>query len=270
MALRIGDIRNISELRIRLNSKLVAYYRMKRPEIIDYTVTREDIEHIIMTASNNSLYTVNDMLIKGFLVYDGGIRIGVTGDGVTESDNIIALKHINYLTVRVPREIDVDISGVPTPEQPLNTIIISPPGAGKTTLLRALTKYYSNKGNNVLLIDERYELAAAKNGMPALNVGVNTDVMSGVPKRKAYEIGIRTMRPDIISTDELYIKEEADALIEAAHCGIKVFVTAHAKDKEDFNNRKDVSAVMGIIEQVITLTDMPEAGTVRDVEVLRC
>ena len=198
MAESISNISNVTELRIRADTNLIIFNCYGTATTGRYTVRATDIEQILLTASNGSLYSVNDMLNKGYLIYDGGIRIGVMGEGVIEEGKLIGIKNIRYLTVRVPKEINIDINKLSLPKSPINTIILSPPGAGKTTLLRALTRHYSESGANVMLIDERFELAAVKNGIPALNVGKNTDIMSGVPKSIAYEIGVRTMRPDII------------------------------------------------------------------------
>lgn len=264
----LSNINNITELRVRANNNLIYYNTYGIATVSRYIVTTNDIDNILLTASNNSLYSVNDMLNKGFLIYDNGIRIGVIGEGVIEDDKLLGMKNIRYLTIRIPKEINIDISKLSLRKKPQNTLIISPPGAGKTTLLRAITKHYSDLGRNVLLIDERYELAAVKNGKPALKVGCNTDVLSGVSKSIAYEIAIRTMRPDIISTDELYESIEANALLEAAYCGIKVFVTAHAKNLKEFKLRKQVSKIIDITEQVITLTDYPSVGTIENIEVI--
>ncbi len=114
----------------------------------------------------------------------------------------------------------------------------------------------------MLLIDERYELAAVKNGQTNLNVGINTDIVSGVPKALAYEIAVRTMRPEIISTDELYEESEAFALSEAAHCGVKVFMTAHASNLRDFKLRRNMRSVLDVAERVIILDSSPEPGTI--------
>lgn len=268
MAETIANINNVTELRIRADTNLVVCNRMGIAITTKYIVLREDIEYILMIASGGSLYTVNDMLNKGFLIYEGGIRIGVVGEGVIEEGKLIGLKNIRYLTVRIPKEINIDINILNPSKKPKNTLIISPPGGGKTTLLRALTKYYSELGNNVLLIDERYEIAAAKDGKPVLNIGRNTDVISGVPKSIAYEIAVRTMRPDIISTDELYERVEADALLEAAYCGIKILATAHAAKSNEISKRKAISEILDITEQIITLTNYPVAGTIEKVEVI--
>jgi stage III sporulation protein AA len=230
MADSITDKNSVSELRIRADSNLVIRDCFGKNIIGGYIVKNDDIEKILLNASNGSLYAVNDMLNKGYLIYDGGIRIGITGEGVIEDDKLIGVKNIRFLTVRIPREIKVDINRLSPPEKPLNTLIVSPPGAGKTTLLRALTRYYSELGNNVLLIDERYELAAVKNGKPSLNVGRNTDVISGIPKKIAYEIGVRTMRPDIISTDEIIT-----ALMGEKVEPRKEFIHAHAHEVQNLD-----------------------------------
>ena len=269
MARILAQYDNITELRVRVNTNLIVYNSSGVAITTRYIVSVKDIEHILMVASAGSLYSVTDMLNKGYLIYDNGIRIGIVGEGVIEEGKLISVKNITFMTIRVPKEIEVNLNELKLTDKPLSTLIISPPGAGKTTLLRAITRYYSDKGKNILLIDERYELASVKGGKPVLNVGKFTDVISGIPKSIAYEIAVRTMRPDIISTDEVYDKREAESLVEAAYCGIKIFATVHASSIEDVKRRNAVSPIIDVVEQVIVLSNTPRAGTIIDTEVLR-
>lgn len=264
---RIKKIDTICEIRVRSGSKVVIYDRTNTMILIDYIVKESDIDYILTIASKGSLYTVNEMINKGFLIYDNGIRIGVMGEGVVEKDKLINIKNIRYLNIRIPKEIDIDLSKLALPDTPKNTLIISPPGAGKTTLLRALTKRYSNRGYNMLLVDERYEIASVKDGEPMLSVGSNTDIISGVSKILAYETAIRSMRPDVIVSDEIYSKAETDALIEASYCGIKMFATVHAPNIDYIANRTQVKDIVEVSEMIITLSTRPLLGTIANIEV---
>lgn len=259
----------ITEIRLRLGQNVVFYNLKGIIKTKNHKVTKSDIESILSSASNGSLYAVSDMLNKGYLIFEKGIRIGALGEGVLEQNKLISVKNICCLTIRIPHEISVMSSLSNISDSPKNTLIISPPGAGKTTLLRAMTKYYSNLKFNTLLIDERYELSATYKGKSTLDVGKFTDIISGVPKSIAYELGVRTMRPDLICTDELYDRAEVEALKEAVYGGIKTIATAHAKSIEDVKNRQSINGVLDIIEQVITLSNYPYIGTVENIEDLK-
>jgi stage III sporulation protein SpoIIIAA len=99
---------SVSELRIRAGRNVVYYTTEGRGTVCKYIATRKDIEDILLNASGGSLYTVNDMLNKGFIMYEGGVRIGLTGEGVTEKGELIGIKNVCYLTVRIPREIELN------------------------------------------------------------------------------------------------------------------------------------------------------------------
>ncbi len=253
---------SITEIRMRVGSKLIYYDNEGHHIICNYIVKSKDIEQILQAVSDNSLYTVNDMLTDGYIVYLAGIRIGVIGECVIENEKVISVKYINSLNIRIPSEISINTDIIHLSEKPKNTLIISPPGAGKTTLLRAITRHYSDKEYNTLLIDERYELAGATYGKAVLDVGNHTDILSGTPKKIAYTMAIRSMKPDVISTDEIISIEETNSIIDAVYSGVKIFATVHAENQEELRQRKSVCKLLDIAEYIITLSTYPKVGTI--------
>ena len=94
--------------------------------------TSQLIDDIIFKASNYSIYAINEQLKRGYIMVDGGIRIGVAGEVVYEED-IKTIKNFSSICIRIPHSIknvslpvfnhilnDGDVN---------NTLIISPPGA---------------------------------------------------------------------------------------------------------------------------------------------
>ena len=53
------------------------------------------------------------------------------------------------------------------------------------------------------LVDERGELAACRDGIPMLEVGRHTDVLTGCPKGVSIELLVRSMSPAWIALDEI-------------------------------------------------------------------
>ncbi len=228
---------NLTEIRLRVGRRLLLMTTLKNepriyPRIAGgaYIVTKEDIDGIILRATNLSPYSVSDEMIKGY-VPSKRLRIGVGGEGVSDRGRLINLKNVSYLTIRVPHQIytaadaflqeiyDKDTLTVK------NTLIISPPSGGKTTALRELARIIS-ANKNVVLIDERYELACVSNGVPSLDIG-DADVISGVPKTVAYENCIRAMNPDVLITDELFRDDEISAVCDIIRCGVNVIASVH-------------------------------------------
>lgn len=264
----------ITEIRLRAGKPAVVYDKNKPFKLLNaggtsaYISSKDDLNYILGKASGHSMYAINDSLIKGYLSFDGGIRIGVCGEGVTDGSNLTALKNISSMTVRIPHQIFGCADGVIeriTSDGFRNTLIISPPCGGKTTMLREIARLTSNGGKNVLIIDERNELSAPLNGVPALDVGVNTDVICGVPKLIAYENTIRAMNPDVIITDEIYTAAEAESLLQAVRSGVKVAASMHADSAEKLKNG-GFGNLLKAIDLIITLSKTPAAGTVKEIE----
>ncbi len=153
-----------------------------------------------------------------------------------------------------------------------NTIIISPPGCGKTTLLRDMVRLLSNgygfvKGKTISLIDERAEIAAMYDGIPQNDVGIRTDVMNNCEKSDGIKLMIRSMGPDIISTDEIGSDNDIEAIYSAITSGVKLLLTAHGESIEDLPNKLlkekvfsnivvlKKSKVPGVVEKICILED---------------
>lgn len=202
----------------------------------------KEAEGVILRSCEHSLYTVSDTVKRGYISVGGGIRVGVCGSMVSSGEKILSVKDFSAVNIRIPHEVIgcaaslyyAVISGGGIK----NALIISPPGCGKTTVLRDLCRLISDSGRNVLLCDEKYELASCIDGVPTLDVGCNTDVVSGADKPHALSLGIAYMRPDVIMTDELF-PSDTDAVLQAIHSGISVISTVHARDLRDFTQKPE-------------------------------
>jgi len=151
----------------------------------------------------------------------------------------------------------------------LNTLILSPPGAGKTTYLRDIARQLGNMSPilNTLLVDERSELAACYNGVPQLDVGYTTDIISNCSKNFAFEQGIRAMRPDVIITDELAGTQDLQSITYAMSAGVKTIASIHAYDMRDLHQKLGFKNLLNskIFELYIVLSSTPKVGTVVEI-----
>lgn len=243
-----------------------------------YLVTEDDLKCSLQLVCNFSMYSVEEELRNGFVTVSGGHRVGVCGRSVIENGKVKTLKDISYMNFRVAKQI-IGASNktigylIRSPDNIYSTLIISPPQCGKTTLLRDLIRRLSCgsedlqfKGMKVSLIDERSEIAACSLGIPRNDVGIRTDVLDGCPKAEGIIMMIRSMSPEIVATDEIGRREDADAITDAVNAGVKVITTIHGSSIADFLNKQDLCKIQkGIFERYIVLSRNNGVGTLENV-----
>lgn len=269
----------LNEIRLRNNRPIVVNVSGKNFYLNEYGVSTNPqdalkcdggfINEIIRKVSNNSLYSINDQLINGYISYDGGIRIGIAGEIVSEHNEISTVKNINSLNIRIPHIVkNCSLNCYPLivqNGQVNSTLIISSPGAGKTTFLRDLTMQISkrNLSVNILVADERGEISGGNN----LILGDNVDVYLNSTKQYAFENGIRSLKPDVIVTDEINLENDLEVIENALTCGVKVIATIHAKNIFDLKLKKNFSNILNnqMFTRFIVLNSNCGPGTVEGI-----
>jgi stage III sporulation protein AA len=120
---------------------------------------------------------------------------------------------------------------------------------------------------NVLIADERSEIAACYNGVPQLDVGAHTDIISNCSKAYAFEQGIRAMRPDIIITDEIANIQDIASIQYALSAGVVVIASIHARDIADIPNKAGFVEILqkSLFERYIVLSNKGGPGTLAGV-----
>ena len=269
----------LNEIKLRTNRPVIVnimgcYYYLN-----DYGITNNYnnliyckqgvIAEILKCVSNNSLYSINDQLIKGYINYSAGVRIGVSGEVVSERGNISTIKNISSLNIRIPHNIkNCSLNVYPfllNNNRIRSTLIISSPGAGKTTFLRDLICQISSKNSNecVLVIDERGEIS----GNNMIRLGDNVDVILNSTKQFGFSNGIRSLSPTVIAVDELNLLNDLDAIEQALTSGVSIIATIHAKNINELKQKKLFANVlkMGVFERFIVLNGVSRPGTLEGV-----
>lgn len=282
------------ELRIREGRPLEVIYRgaysfvtpdgsLGRMPAEAYIPTREDCARLLELLTNHSVYSFEEELKRGFITMEGGHRVGLAGRTVLESGNVRQIRDVSGFNIRIAREVRdcarnvlplvIDTAG----RTVHHTLVVSPPQHGKTTMIRDLARLVSwgywpagrfdGGGLKVGIVDERSEIAACVKGVPRFDVGPRTDVMDACPKAEGMMMMIRSMSPEVIVADEIGRPEDARAIHEAVHAGIRVMATAHGSDFQDVMKRPALKqlAEEGVFGRIVFLRK--RGGTVAVEEV---
>lgn len=246
-----------------------------------YAPSRDEMLKLLDLLTNHSLYTFEEELRRGYITIAGGHRVGLAGKTVLERGEVKHIRDVASFNIRVARAIPGlaealvpalwDRSG----ETIHQTLVVSPPRQGKTTLIRDLARTISEgrrsgtagaearPGLRVGIVDERSEIAACVKGVPAFDVGPRTDVLDGCPKAEGMMMMIRSMSPDVLVVDEIGREEDATALREALHAGVRVIATAHGRTVGEVRNRPALKRLLEerVFARLVELTRCRRAGS---------
>ena len=195
------------------------------------TISLSELKEVVIRLTDRSVYTRQQELYDGYICMKNGNRAGICGsfkEGVFGEVSSINIRIARSVLGAAKELYDLTEGGL---------LIAGGPGSGKTTVLRDLIRHLSNQGKRVCVIDSRGEIAACERGSPNLDIGINTDVISGTTKEKGLEIAVRTMFPQIVAFDEIANEEELKRIFEGFFSGVSVIATAHIGEKEELLRR---------------------------------
>lgn len=277
LSFKVGFLK-INEIRLREGKPIVVIFEGQANFLSETGLTgsadrgiiasKRMIEDIIFKASEFSVYSVNEELKQGYLVLDGGERIGICGTVVIENSKIKTLTNFTSINIRIPHEVkncSLTVFDFLYEKKGLkNILIISPPGQGKTTFIRDFVYQLSvrNLAYNVLIIDERGEIAGKGN---KLQIGKFCDVLSFSDKQNGFLQGIRAMNPHLIVTDELGDDNDFEAVRYASNCGVNILATIHADSVYQLKRKQNFSKIENIFDRYVVLKKTEKPGVIEGV-----
>ncbi len=239
---KAADGRTLNEIRLRLNGTTsVTSLGDNLP--VDYVCTRADIDFTIDRLCRNSLYAHAENIRNGVIPADMGIRAGVCGRAVVEDGQVICVRDITSVVLRIPHRFPgaADLI-LPLCEKHTGVLIYSKPAGGKTTVLRELIPLLSKK-YRTSVIDTRFELCSD------LNSGGMIDVFSGYPRYSGMTSAVRTLSPEYIICDEISTPDDIEAVRYAYSSGVRIVATTHADSLDSLYGNKSIMELIksGII-----------------------
>lgn len=238
----------LSEIRLRCGQPVIIEYKGEYKYLSKFGITEksnfgiiaDDIQNIILQATGGSIYSYAEQIKSGFITVENGVRIGIAGEYVTQNSEVVTIKNITSLNVRIPHNIagcsDFLFKNLFF-DCLRSTVLYSVPGLGKTTMLRDIAINTSKRKNiNVLIFDERNEISGLDGNGNGFNLGDRVDVVRCYNKKAAISSAIRAMKPQVIITDELYGDDDIGAIRYAIDCGIIVIASSHVCNKNILKN----------------------------------
>ncbi len=272
---------DINEIRMRVNCPLVVCIKNKKYFVgekgfCDYDnaiiCTYEMMQDFVYKLCDNAVYAVNDQLKQGFITLPKGVRVGICGEVVYNDNEIITIKNFQSANIRIPHNIKGCSKlalGYMLDKHFMNTLVVSPAGAGKTTFIRDVVQQLSNQNYcyNVLVADERNEIASVTNGVAEIPLGNFADIYSNCSKEFAFKQGLRSMKPDIFVTDEIDIDKDLQSIIDATNSGVKVLATIHSDNITNLKQKRGFGEIINnkIFDRYVVLSDSEGPGTLTNI-----
>lgn len=242
-----------------------------------FSVTETQLARLVQVVTQSSLYAVEEELRRGYVTMSGGHRVGMAGRVILNDNGTVrSIRHITAANFRLAKERLGAADAIRrylydhATKQPYSVLIVSPPQCGKTTMLRDCARQWSEgtvvpgHPQKVGIVDERSEIAGSVDGIAQFQVGPRTDVLDACPKADGMLMMVRSLSPHLIVTDEIGRAADRDAVLEAAHAGVAVLASAHARNLSEWQNRPYMRELFQArsFQRYVTLSRRNGPGTV--------
>lgn len=239
------DWEGLEEIRVRIGMPMELIYQNRSEWLGSYEsrLDRSHLDEMLNYMTHYSIYAMEEELRQGYITYEGGHRIGITGHATYETaegrnpPHIRNMVEIGGFNIRIAHEkkgcAKEIVPHIRVQNSIYNTILFAAPGIGKTTYIRDMIRILAtgdetNEAKKICVVDERSEIAACIDGKAQHDLGKRCDVLDACPKATGMKMLLRTMSPEIIAVDEIGRKEEFYMLEQMRCSGVKILGTMHA------------------------------------------
>ena len=243
----------LAELRLRAGRPAVAVTVSGKLIPCSDKLTREDIEACFQELCRCSVHSYAREIAEGYITLESGHRAGFCGTAVMHHDKLETLRDISSINLRLAHEVTgcgEQLYNAVFSKGLQSLLLAGKPMSGKTTVLRDLARMIGNE-HRVALIDSRCELAAVYRGTPTLDVGLNTDVLSGYPRAEGMMTALRTLSPEVIICDE--IGGDYAAIEQCLSCGVKLIATIHAGTLDELTQKEQTAKLLPLFDYAAVL-----------------
>jgi predicted phage terminase large subunit-like protein len=133
---RNGGKEGLDEVRLIANGKSSLVYQRENL-YLSYKISDVEMEKILSDICSGATYAYRDSIKQGFLPFEGGIRVGVSGTARYDGGALVGISHPRSMVFRLPLsrcDFEERLFRLFGNEVKEGTLIYSPPGVGKTTL----------------------------------------------------------------------------------------------------------------------------------------
>ena len=117
------------------------------------------------------------------------------------------------------------------------------------------------------VVDTRGEIAGVYGGVPALDIGENTDVLNGYSRGEGIMCALRSLSPEVIICDE--IGGDAEKIRQCMNCGVKLIVSAHAGSICELMSRPALQELLPLFERAALLEERGRLSELADIQEIR-
>ncbi len=203
--------------------------------LLDCSISEREMQECVVKLCRGSVYAHGETMRRGYIMADGGIRVGVCGRLAADGR---ALGEITSVNIRVPHMIrgisDKLLTQCMVGERIYSSLIYSPPGVGKTTLLRDIASRLA-RTHRVAIIDTRGEIY-----VPEMFECTLCDALVGYSRAEGIEIATRTLSPELLICDEIGDADEARQMLAALNTGVPIIASAHAQNISELMARPNI------------------------------